>query len=52
MAGAIFHAANSIGKFQATTAPTTPIGSCRTILIVSLSISFTVPSSVSITLAK
>jgi acyl-CoA reductase-like NAD-dependent aldehyde dehydrogenase len=30
MAGAIFHAANSIGKFQATTAPTTPIGSCRT----------------------
>ena len=51
-AGANFHDANKIGKFHATTAPTTPTGSLTTKLIVFSSISLTEPSSVVNTLAK
>ena len=51
-AGAIFQANINIGKFHGIISPTTPTGSCNTILTVSLSCSEILPSSARITPAK
>ncbi len=50
--GASFHAAIRKGKFQGTICPTTPIGSLRTILRVSVPSTFALPSSAKIQPAK